>query len=84
MKSTETLLLVNSLLLALVSISFVAIGFFFKDLHKDFKSLVERVNNLYMELNTHVKLFDNLSQMYQKQIDRLNQRIDRLENTQKD
>jgi uncharacterized protein Yka (UPF0111/DUF47 family) len=84
MKSTEILLLVNSLLLGLVSISFVAIGFFFKDLHKDFKSLVERVNNLYMELNTHVKLFENLSGMYQKQIDRLNQRIDRLENSQKD
>ena len=29
------------------------IGFFFKDLHKDFKELVLRVNSLYTELTRH-------------------------------
>ena len=39
MEKTEILLLVNSVLLAIISILFLVIGYFLKDLHKDFKTL---------------------------------------------
>ena len=47
MEKSEILLLVNSVLLAIISIMFLVIGYFLKDLHKDFKILIERVNKLY-------------------------------------
>lgn len=79
MEKTEILLLVNSVLLAIISIMFLVIGYFLKDLHKDFKTLIERVNKLYTDLYTHINLFDNISKMFQKQIDTLENRIEQLE-----
>ena len=79
MEKSEILLLVNSVLLAIISIMFLVIGYFLKDLHKDFKTLIERVNKLYTDLYTHINLFDNISKMFQKQIDTLENRVEQLE-----
>ena len=79
MEKSENLLLVNSVLLAIISIMFLVIGYFLKDLHKDFKILIERVNKLYTDLYTHINLFDNISKMFQKQIDTLENRVEQLE-----
>lgn len=79
MEKTEILLIINSVLLAIISLMFLVIGYFLKDLHKDFKTLIERVNKLYTDLYTHINLFDNISKMFQKQIDTLENRIEQLE-----
>ena len=79
MEKSEILLLVNSVLLAIISIMFLVIGYFLKDLHKDFKMLIERVNKLYTDLYTHINLFDNISKMFQKQIDSVERRVDNIE-----
>ena len=65
--------------MAIISIMFLVIGYFLKDLHKDFKTLIERVNKLYTDLYTHINLFDNISKMFQKQIDTLENRVEQLE-----
>lgn len=79
MKSTELLLLINSILLTLVTLSFLVIGYFLKSLHRDFKSLIERVNSLYAELNTHARLFDTLSSAFQRRLDNHGDRLQKLE-----
>ena len=79
MEKSEILLLANSVLLAIISIMFLVIGYFLKDLHKDFKTLIERVNKLYTDLYTHINLFDNISKMFQKQIDTIEKKVDELE-----
>ena len=79
MEKSEILLLVNSVLLGIISIMFLVIGYFLKDLHKDFKILIERVNKLYSDLYSHINLFDGISKMFQKQIDTLENRIEQLE-----
>ena len=79
MGKTEILLLVNSVLLAIISVMFLVIGYFLKDLHKDFKILIERVNKLYSDLYSHINLFEGISKMFQKQIDTLENRIEQLE-----
>lgn len=79
MTSTEVLLVLNSILLGVISLLFLGIGYFLKDLHKDFKQMMERVHKLHNELNTHVTLFENLTKVFQRQIDSLNERIKRLE-----
>lgn len=79
MEKTEILLLVNSVLLAIISILFLVIGYFLKDLHKDFKTLIERVNKLYTDLYSHINLFDNISKMFQKQIDTVERRLGGIE-----
>ena len=79
MTSTEILLVINSILLGLISLLFLLIGYFLKDLHKDFKHMLERVNKLHAELHTHVSLFENLSKVFQRQIDSLSQRLKRVE-----
>ena len=79
MEKTEALLLINSVLLGIISIMFLVIGYFLKDLHKDFKTLIERVNKLYTDLYTHINLFDNISKMFQKQVDSLDKRLSQLE-----
>ena len=40
---------------------------------------IERVNKLYTDLYTHINLFDNISKMFQKQIDTLENRVEQLE-----
>lgn len=79
MEKSEILLLVNSILLAIISVMFLVVGYFLKDLHKDFKLLIERVNKLYTDLYSHINLFDGISKMFQKQIDTLENRIEQLE-----
>ncbi len=79
MEKTEALLLINSVLLGIISIMFLVIGYFLKDLHKDFKILIERVNKLYSDLYSHINLFEGISKMFQKQIDTLENRIEQLE-----
>lgn len=79
MEKSEILLLINSLLLAIISIMFLVIGYFLKDLHKDFKTLIERVNKLYTDLYTHINLFDNISKMFQKQIDTIEKKVEDIE-----
>ena len=58
---------------------FLVIGYFLKDLHKDFKTLIERVNKLYTDLYTHINLFDNISKMFQKQIDTIEKKVEEIE-----
>ncbi len=79
MEKTEAFLLINSVLLGIISIMFLVIGYFLKDLHKDFKTLIERVNKLYTDLYSHIGLFDNISKMFQKQVDSLDKRLSQLE-----
>jgi hypothetical protein len=79
MTSTEILLVINSILLGVISLMFVLIGYFLKDLHKDFKHMMERVNKLHSELHTHITMFENLTKLFQRQIDGLNDRIKKIE-----
>lgn len=87
MDKVQLLLVVNSILLSFLSIMFLIIGYFLKDLHKDFKQMVERVNNLYAEHNTHVTLsqnfengIDNKVSYLHRQVKKLTLRCDKLEN----
>lgn len=79
MTSTEILLVLNSILLGVISLLFLGIGYFLKDLHKDFKQMMERVHKMHNELGTHITLFENLTKVFQRQIDSLNERVKRLE-----
>lgn len=79
MKNPEILLLINSFLLTIVTLSFLVIGYFLKSLHKDFKDLIGRVNQLYLELNTHARLFDTLSKAFQSRLEDHDDRLKKLE-----
>jgi len=79
MTSTEVILVLNSILLGLISLTFLVIGYFFKDLHKDFKQMIEKVNNVHSELQTHITLFEHLSKLFQRQIDNMNSRVKKIE-----
>lgn len=79
MEKIEILLIINSVLLGIISFMFLVIGYFLKDLHQDFKTLIERVNKLYTDLYSHIGLFDNISKMFQKQIDSVEKRIGQVE-----
>jgi hypothetical protein len=88
MDKVQILLIVNSILLSFLSVMFLIIGYFLKDLHKDFKQMVERVNTLYSEHNTHVSLsknfdsnIDNKVGYLQRQIKRISYRCEKLEKT---
>ena len=73
--SQSVFMLLNSLLLLGVGIMLGMIGFFFKDLHKDFKELVVRVNSLYTELTRHTTQaeinFKNQSEEFKEFKDRV-------------
>ena len=79
MDYTQILLLINSLLLAIISLLFFVAGYFLRDLHRDFKTLIERVNKLYTDLYSHINWFDNISKMFQKQIENVETKIKQLE-----
>lgn len=79
MNTTEVLLIINSILLGVITLLFGLIGYFLKDLHKDFKNMIERVNKLHGQLHTHISSFDNLSDFFQHQIDHLAERIRKIE-----
>lgn len=79
MDTTNILLIINSVLLGLISLPFLMIAYFLKDLHKDFKQMMEKVNNLHTELHTHISLFENLAKVFQRQIDSLSDRLKKIE-----
>ena len=77
--TSEILLTINSLLLGLVGVLLGFVGFFLKDLHKQFKALVDRVNNLYGE-TTRITTASTLHQdRNDEEIRALKVRVDRLE-----
>ena len=71
--------LMNTLLLSVVSIASLIISFFLKDLYQDYKSQAERVNTLHRELDIHSKLFEELMQITQQQVERLHERLDKID-----
>ncbi len=73
------LIAINSLLLSITTAAFLIISFFLKDLYKDFKGQIEKTNALHAQLHVHVKLFQELTQIFRHQIEDLNRRMDRLE-----
>ena len=79
MNYTQILLLVNSLLLGVISLLFLMAGYFLRDLHRDFKALIERVNKLYTDLYSHINWFDNATKLFQKQVDGVQNKISELE-----
>ena len=79
MDKVQLLLMVNSVLLSLLSVLFVVIGYFLKDLHKDFKTMVERVNTLYSEHNTHVQLSRAFDQQVNERVSTLYRKVKKLQ-----
>ncbi len=79
MENPELVTLLNTCLLSVVSMASLLLGFFLKDLYRDYKNQVEKVNALHRELDSHNKLFDELLQITQQQMDRLHERINRLD-----
>lgn len=79
MENPELIALLNTFLLSVASLASLLIGFFLKDLYRDYKNQVEKVNALHRELDSHNKLFDELLQITQQQLDRLHERINRLD-----
>lgn len=73
------IMLLNTFLLSVVSMASLLVGFFLKDLYRDYKNQIEKVNTLHRELDSHNKLFDELLQITQQQLDRLHERINRLD-----
>lgn len=79
MEKPELIALLNTYLLSAVSGVGLLLIFFLKDLYRDYKNQVEKVNALHRELDSHNKLFDELLQITQQQLDRLHERINRLD-----
>ena len=79
MNSPELMTLLNTLLLSVVSIASLIISFFLKDLYQDYKNQAEKVNTLHRELHIHSKLFEELMQITQQQVERLHERMDKLD-----
>jgi predicted nucleic acid-binding Zn-ribbon protein len=79
MDYTKILLLLNSVLLTFISLLFLVAGYFLRDLHRDFKALIERVNKLYTDLYTHLNWFDNISKLFQKRIESIESKSKELE-----
>jgi hypothetical protein len=79
MDSIEIFLLVNSVLVTLLGFLVGIVGFFLKDLHRDFKRLVDRVNTMTGEYSGQSALLDNLGSMYEREFDKLETRILSLE-----
>ena len=79
MDNIEILLLINSILLVMLGLLFGFVGYFLKGLHREFKTLIEKVNELYSDLHIHITLFDKISSLFEKRIDNLEQRVEDLE-----
>lgn len=73
--NTETLLLLNSILTTTAGALFLVMGYFFRDLHKDFKKLIDRVNQLSRQLSTHIAKTESTAE----EIERLRKRLAALE-----
>jgi hypothetical protein len=79
MDKVQILLVINSIVLSFLSILFVIVGYFLKDLHRDFKTMVERVNTLYNEHTTHVILSNSFDKNIQNRVSGLFRKIKKLE-----
>lgn len=79
MDKVQLLLIVNSVLLSFLSVMFLVIGYFLKDLHKDFKTMVERVNTLYNEHNTHVVLSKTFDSAINNRVSNLYRKVKKLQ-----
>lgn len=79
MKDPTILVAINSFLLSITSAAFLIISFFLKDIYRDFKKQMEKTQEMHAELNVHVKLFQELSQIFQSQMEELHRRVARLE-----
>ncbi len=79
MNNPELITFLNTVLLSVVSMASLLVGFFLKDLYREYKNQVEKVNALHRELDSHNKLFDELLQITQQQIERLDERISRMD-----
>ena len=77
--SASNFMLLNSLLLLGVGIMLGMIGFFFKDLHKDFKELVLRVNSLYTELTRHTTQAEANYKSQSEEVKEIKERVRNLE-----
>ena len=71
--------LMNTFLLSIVSVASLIISFFLKDLYQDYKSQAEKVNTLHRELDIHSKLFEELMHITKQQVERLQERLDKLD-----
>ena len=69
----------NTLLLSVVSVASLMISFFLKDLYRDYKNQAEKVNTLHRELDIQSKLFEELMQVTQQQLNRLYERLDEID-----
>lgn len=76
----EIFLVVNSVLVSLLGLLVGIVGFFLKDLHRDFKRLVDRVNFMTGEFSSQSALVESLDRMYEREFDKLDRRITTLEN----
>lgn len=79
MSQTEILLIVNSSLMALVSILLAVIAFFFRDLHRQFKLVIDRVNQLHNQLTDHATRIELHRESFGGEVSELKRRMDRLE-----
>lgn len=77
MATAELLLLINTILTTVTGAMFLIMGYFLKDIHRDFKSLVEKVNQLYADLHSHI----SLAKQQQEEVKRLRDRMTTLEET---
>lgn len=79
MNTVEILLLVNSGLLGLIGLLFGVVGFFVRDLHKDFKKLAGEVNGIARDQSVHLEGFGILRDLFRKELKKVVNRLDRLE-----
>lgn len=79
MNTIEILLLVNSGLLGLIGLLFGVVGFFVRDLHKDFKELAGKVSGIARDQSVHFEAFGILRELFRKQLKKVLNRLDRLE-----
>ena len=78
MDKVEILLVVNSVLLSFLSIMFLIIGYFLKDLHKDFKVMVEKVNTLVSEHKSHVSISETFDTNIDERVNTLQREVHQL------
>ncbi len=83
MDNIEIFLIVNSVLVTLLGLFVGIVGFFLKDLHRDFKRLVDRVNSMTGEFTGQSALLENVNKMYEREFERLDRRISSLQYSKK-
>lgn len=79
MNNVETLLIINSALLGLIGILFGVVGFFVRDLHRDFKTLAAKVNELGKDHHAHLTGTKLIRELLENQVAGLARRVAKLE-----